>query len=164
MTDTPQRLAGKLLEEGEKTQAFFQSLTEGQWQMSVYADGALWTPRQVLAHFVSTEGQIHSLIENLLAGGSGAPEGFDVDAFNAQDVPRWDSFSTSELQDQLQRLREKTAALVQSLAVEDLSRQGRHPFLGVASLEDILKLLYRHQQIHLRDIRRVIHTPQAANG
>jgi hypothetical protein len=36
----------------------------------------------------------------------------------------------------------------------DLAKLGRHPFLGITSLEDIIKMVYRHNQIHMREIRR----------
>jgi len=46
------------------------------------------------------------------------------------------------------------AALALSLADEQLELRGRHPFLGVTSVKDILQLLYRHNMMHVRDIRR----------
>jgi hypothetical protein len=38
----------------------------------------------------------------------------------------------------------------------DLANTGRHPFLGWVAVEDIIKMLYRHDQIHLRDLRRLL--------
>jgi hypothetical protein len=35
-----------------------------------------------------------------------------------------------------------------------LLHQGRHPFLGRAPLSEIIKIIYRHNQIHLREIRQ----------
>jgi hypothetical protein len=40
--------------------------------------------------------------------------------------------------------------------MDDLAKQGRHPFLGTASLSDMIKLMYMHNQIHIRDIRRML--------
>ena len=57
---------------------------------------------------------------------------------------------------QYEELRRSNANLVSRMQPEDLARVGRHPFLGVASLEEIIKLLYRHNQIHQRDIRRAL--------
>jgi hypothetical protein len=57
--------------------------------------------------------------------------------------------------DQFKRLRQETIELVLNMNTSDLEKQGRHPFFGMAALEDIIKLIYRHGQIHLRDIRKL---------
>jgi hypothetical protein len=38
----------------------------------------------------------------------------------------------------------------------DLERIGRHPFLGVAPLVEMIKLVYRHNGIHIRDARKLV--------
>jgi hypothetical protein len=60
--------------------------------------------------------------------------------------------------------RAQVVVLVERLAEADLDRRGRHPFLGDASLEDILKLLYRHTMLHERDARKAIETGQPLPG
>lgn len=45
-------------------------------------------------------------------------------------------------------------ALVASFTEEDLQKQGRHPFLGLTTLAEMVKMVYRHNQIHLRDLRK----------
>jgi hypothetical protein len=42
------------------------------------------------------------------------------------------------------------------LSADDLVKTGRHPWLGIAPLEDMIQLLYRHNQIHQRDIRKLL--------
>jgi hypothetical protein len=61
-----------------------------------------------------------------------------------------------ELIEQFRQERENCIALVHRLSQEDLQKSGRHPWLGVAPVEEIVKLLYRHNQIHLRDIRKAL--------
>jgi hypothetical protein len=156
MADTPASLSARLLREGEKVCAFFQDLSVEQLERSVYKEVAEWRVREVLAHFVSTEKAFSSLIENVMAGGSGAPEGFDLDTFNQRKVAELKEATTDELLENFHRLRNKTAALVASFNEGQLNQTARHPFLGVAALVDIIKLIYRHNQIHLRDVRRVI--------
>jgi hypothetical protein len=46
--------------------------------------------------------------------------------------------------------------MVAEMDNNDLEIQGRHPFLGVAPLSDIIKLIYRHNQIHIREIRKTL--------
>jgi len=53
-------------------------------------------------------------------------------------------------------VRAQMVALVASMSTDDLARQGRHPFLGQATLSEMIKMVYRHNQIHYRDLRKVL--------
>jgi hypothetical protein len=154
--DTPQSLADRLLEDGQKTSLFFENLSPEQWQTVVYMEGSHWTIRQVLAHFVSSEVSFNRLLENILAGGAGTPEDFDIDVYNERKVAQLHNSTVDELLHQYRQARQSNVTLVSSLSPQDLTRQGRHPFLGVAPLPDMIKLIYRHNQIHLRDVRRLL--------
>jgi hypothetical protein len=154
--DTPQSLADRLLEDGQKTSLFFENLSPEQWQTVVYMESSHWTIRQVLAHFVSSEVSFNRLLENILAGGAGTPEDFDIDVYNERKVAQLRNSTVDELLRQYRQARQSNVTLVSSLSPQDLTRQGRHPFLGVAPLTDMIKLIYRHNQIHLRDVRRLL--------
>jgi DinB superfamily len=154
MADTPQRLVDRLLEEGEKTRQFFEAVPAVDWDLQVYSDGGQWRIRQILAHFVAAEASIQRLLKNILDGGEGTPLDFDLNHFNESRVSRLEGTPPSELLSEFYLLRQQTAQLVAGINPEDLARTGRHPFLGVASLEEIIKLMYRHNQIHQRDIRK----------
>jgi hypothetical protein len=156
MSDTPERLAQRLLTEGEKTGAFFAGLSDVQWDTPVYTEGSIWKARQILAHFVTTEISMTRLIENIAAGGPGSPEDFDIDRFNERKVTQLKDSTIDELLRQFEDTRQRTAQVVSSLDIAALTKIGRHPFLGPAALTDIIKLVYRHNQIHLRDIRRTL--------
>lgn len=161
MSDAPnsivvERLVGRLQSEGEKTVAFFRNLTLEQWQQIIYEAGSTWTIDQILAHFVSTEQAFADLITNILEDGPGAPENFDIDTYNERHVVLLKGISRGELLEQYRDARDDNIRRVQSMSPQDLARQGRHPFLGVVPLEEIVKLLYRHNQIHLRDARRAL--------
>ena len=54
------------------------------------------------------------------------------------------------------RVRRATVEKVRSIQDPDLERIGRHPYLGMATLTDIIKLIYRHNQIHQRDFRKML--------
>lgn len=156
MPDSPHHLSIKLLEEGQKTLSFFNDLSDEDWHCIVYDQGSSWTVQQILAHFVSAEDGFLSLINNVVGGGTGTPEGFDIDAFNRESVARLQNIPRTELCDQFWKLRQKNAEIVSKMTPDDLDRHGRHPFLGVTSLGDMVKLIYRHNQIHIRDIRRAM--------
>jgi hypothetical protein len=156
MAETPAHLAERLRAEGEKTQEFFRALSPGQWEQIVYTDVSIWSVRTVLSHFVATEASITRLMENILGGGSGSPENFDINLYNERKVSQLRDSSAEELLQHFHELRIANVNLVAQMGPEDLSRTGRHPFLGLTNLEEIIKLLYRHLQIHQRDIRRAL--------
>ncbi len=156
MTDTPEHLTKRLLEEGEKILAFFQALSPDRWDQQVYTEGSHWTVRQVLAHFVAAEYSLARLVANIQAGGAGAPQDFNIDAYNERKVAELGETSPQVLMERFSRQRRQTADQVARIPPEDLSRTGRHPFLGVIPLEEIVKLIYRHNGIHVREVRKVI--------
>lgn len=158
MTDTPDHLANKLLTEGEKTVAFFRTITSEQWAQQVYTEGSGWTVQQVLAHFVAAEKSLYRLITNILEGGGGSPPDFALDTYNERKVVELQEASPRELMERFVASRQETANLVRSMQPEDLARTGRHPFLGMTPLEDIIKLIYRHNGIHIREVRSKITT------
>ena len=151
-----ERLAERLLSEGEKTCQYFKSLAPEQWSLEIYTEGSCWSVRQILAHFVAAESGFARLVKDILAGGQGSPENFDLDAYNERKVAALESAAAEDLVNRFSLLRSEFACLVRQMSQDDLNKTGRHPFLGTASLEDIVKLLYRHNQIHLREIRKVM--------
>lgn len=156
MTETPVFLASRLHSEGLKTYDFFLTLAPEEWSTAVYAGNGKWCIRDLLAHFIATEQAFHLLIANILEDGKGAPQEFDLDSYNEAQINRFREASISELLDTFLQERQKTVQIVQSLSFKDLERRGRHPFLGEAELADIIRLVYRHHQIHQRDIRKVL--------
>jgi hypothetical protein len=62
----------------------------------------------------------------------------------------------AELIERLRQARAQTIALVAALADEDLDRRGNHPLLGEMALEDFVKLIYRHDKMHMRDVQHAL--------
>jgi uncharacterized damage-inducible protein DinB len=156
MTETPAFLADRLKSEGDKTIAFFNSLKDENWEITVYTEGSEWTMRNVLAHFVSAEQGFIRLFKDILAGGKGAADDFDIDRYNAKQQELIKDASRQELVKFFQAGRFEMISLVGRLTIEDLQREGRHPFLGLTTLAEMIKMVYRHNQIHHRDLRKLI--------
>lgn len=154
MSGTPAFLAERLKAEGEKMAEFFTALTDAQWQSEVYTEGATWTVRNVLAHLVTAERAFVKLFEQIRQGGPGAAEDFSIDRYNAAQQERTRKLSPQELLEQYRAVRTEMIAWVSGLEESDLQRVGRHPFLGVTTLDEMIKMVYRHNQIHFRDVRR----------
>jgi hypothetical protein len=156
MSDDPAGLAERMRVEGEKTIAFFNALLPEQWAKTLYTDGADWAVRDVLAHFVAAERSMTRLVEIIVSGGAGTPDDFNLDLYNRKKVAALHDTPVADLLQQFGQLRAASAGLVAGLQPEDLVKTGRHPWLGVAPVADIVKLMYRHNQIHQRDIRKAI--------
>ncbi len=150
------QLAHKLASEGEKTLAFFRSLPDEVWGARVYQDGAMWCARDVFEHLCISEHSLHRLFEQILATGEGAPEGFDIDAFNAERTGRFASLSRDALFALYSETRNAMVAFAQGLTDEQLAIRARHPAMGNVSLEDMIKMIYLHHQMHVRDVRRLV--------
>jgi len=146
----------RLNDEGESALAFFQGLDAAGWERRVYSEGSQWTVRQVLCHFVSAEDGFLRLARDILAGGGGAPEGLDIDEFNEGEVGAMAERRPAELLPEFEQLRAETVELVRGMSEADFECEGRHPYFGRSSMERLLKLIYRHNMMHLRDVRRVL--------
>jgi len=146
-----EELIGKLEKGGRKTNEILGKLTPEQWQQVVYDEPPAWTWRDLLAHFVSAEARLLGLARDVAAGGAGAPEDFDFDAFNAEEQTRLRDQSPQQLLSALNAARQTTLAWVRALSDEQLDRVGRHPVLGDVSLETMLVAIYGHQLFHMRE-------------
>ena len=156
MPENPAFLADRLKVEGEKTIAFFSGVSPVQWQASGYTEGEMWNIRSVLAHYVTAEKGFVSIFNSICAGGQGVRDDFDIDRYNASQQKKTSELSPLELVEQFRAVRAQMVAIVASMSAADLARQGRHPFLGQTTLSEMIKMVYRHNQIHYRDLRKVL--------
>jgi len=151
-----EKILKRLHSEGEKTEQFFQTIPAENWGLTTYTEGEQWNVQHILTHLVQAEGGVARLVQGIVSGGAGVAEDFDLDAYNQRKV---DELQTQPVPALIQAFRERraqTIAMVTAFSDADLQKTGRHPFLGIAPVEDILKLMYRHTQLHQRDIRRLL--------
>ncbi len=160
MSERKALILGRLAAEGQKAADYFRSLPGEAWEQPVYTTGGKWRVREVLCHFVSAEETFAFYGKDILRGGEGAPEGFQIDEFNATQVGGMADRRLDQLIGEFERRRAETVELVASMTEADLDRSGRHPWFGRESLDKMLKLVYRHNNLHLRDVRRALETGQ----
>jgi hypothetical protein len=154
MPETSAFLAERLKAEGEKTAAYFTSLSEAQWDMQVYTEGTTWTVRNVFAHLLTSERAFVKLFAQIQQGGPGSAEDFSIDRYNASQQRRTQDTSPAELLEGFKAVRAEMAGWVAGLDPSDLERVGRHPYLGETTLAEMIRMIYRHDQIHFRDVRK----------
>lgn len=155
MTESAE-LAEKLKTEGERMTAFFTGLTDDQWGVDVYTEGATWSIRNVLAHFVTSERGLLKLFERIRATGEGSPEDFSIDRYNASQQEKTKDLAPAELLEQYKQIRAETVQWVSGLKDEELEIKGRHPFLGETIIREMVKMWYLHNQLHYRDVKRAL--------
>lgn len=156
MTEHNNALAAKLASEGERTREFFEALPEEAWRRLVYSDGAQWDARETLAHLIQAETSLRALFEQVTAGGEGAPADFDIERFNHEHTGQLAQLSRDELLQRYAEERITTVAFASGLTHAQLAMRGRHPAMGDSSIEDMLKMVYLHNSMHVRDIKRAV--------
>ncbi len=149
-------LAEKLKLEGEKFTSIFTGLTDEQWMTEVYTEGTTWTIRNVLSHFVTSERALIKLFEQIRQGGAGSSEDFSIDRYNAAMQARTKELTPGELLEQYKTIRAESIAWTSGLSQADLEKQGRHPFLGMTTIREMIKMLYIHNLTHYRDMKKVL--------
>lgn len=155
MTETFE-LAEKLKKEGEKFVGFFEGLDDRQWASEVYTENSIWTIRNILAHLMTAERAFVKLFESIFQGGEGVSEDFIIDRYNARQQEKTKDLSPTELLQQYKVARAEMIKFVSNIDDSDLEKIGRHPFLGRATLREMIKMIYIHNQIHYRDIKKVL--------
>ena len=156
MTDRRAEIIAKLEKNLKNSTSFFRSLSGEQLTTQVYTDGAEWTVKQVLAHFITIERSMHWLFKDILSGGSGSPDDFDVDRFNLTQTKKLDGLTVEELIEQFKSVRKDTIGIVEGMTEQDFNREAMHPFHGHGKLERFIVWAYEHVRIHEDDIRRVL--------
>jgi uncharacterized protein (TIGR03083 family) len=151
-----ERILDRLHDEGAKAASFFADLPEASWRQQVYIAGSGWTVREVLAHFVSAERTFIHYLRQALTDGPGVDRDFDIDAFNEHQVESLRGERLAALLDAFRQARAEMTSLVGTLTAADLERPGYHPWFGETVFKDMIQLVYRHNMIHLRDIRRAL--------
>ena len=149
-------LADKLTSEGERFVMFFSGLTDAQWQTDVYTEGTTWSVRNVLSHFVTSERGLVKLFEEIRHGGMGIADDFSIDRYNARQQEKTHELTPPELLEQYKSVRAESVKWVLGLQESDLEITGRHPFLGPTTIREMIKMLYLHNQLHYRDLKKAL--------
>ncbi len=161
MAEELDHLRKRLSAEGDKTIAFFESLSEVDWNHKVYRAGSGWRIREILAHFISAERAYQRYLREVLTGGSGAPNDFDINEFNETDVAAMNDINPDQLLESYKSTREYTLQLTSSLKESDLHKKANHPWFEEKEVGWYLKLIYRHNMMHLQDVRKSLRTGES---
>ena len=108
-----------------------------------------WCIKEVLGHLIEAERRgFAGRIREILASHEPSLEGWDPAAVTR--ARRDCGKDVRTLLDELQRLRDASAALVESLSGADLGRAGVHPSVGRLRVADLLHEWVYHDRNHLK--------------
>ena len=153
MVDRRMKIIADLEKGLDASITLFKSFNPTELNVPVYEEAPAWTVKQVLAHFITIEKSMQWLFKDMLAGGPGSPEDFDLERYNRTQPPKYDGFAVDALLLKYGTVRQETISLVRGMSESDLDREGRHPFHGQGTLERFITWAHEHVSLHEKDIR-----------
>ena len=146
----------KLAESQNALLNLIESLTPDQWESQVFSEGAQWSVLSTLRHLAESETGMSIQIHKTRKGQPTVPEGFDLDRWNAGTDTRMAEVSSDSIIETLKTTRAKTIEVMESLADDDWAKVGRHPSMGISSIEQYYGIIHGHQMTHIQDIRKAL--------
>ena len=149
MSERITHLVNRLHQKRDEAMSYFETITDPT--MLVYTDPD-WDIRTVYMHLVWSERGLLRLYQNIAEGGEGASTEFDINRYNDSQAGKTAEVPWEQIAPQFEAARAQTIAWVETLDESVLDRVGRHPFVGEDTLERLIKVLYIHPNLHIKDI------------
>ena len=146
------KIIEKLQTEGNKIIELFSSFSSEDWKILIYSDKMEWEVKDILSHFISAERSFLSLFDNIRVNNKGTPEGFSIDEFNNSQVLKMKEIQNKELIELFKETRTNTINWFMTIPETDLDKIGKHPGMGEVKIIDMIKMIYLHNQMHLREL------------
>jgi hypothetical protein len=156
-----QTLAEKLVAEGQRTSSFFEALDDAVWSHVLYEGPPRWDVGQTFEHLTLAEEELLALISRVAAGGEGAPLDFNIDLRNAERLEKSGVWARDDAFIRYRAQRAATSERVAQFSDHELARRGRHPAMGDSSVADMCKMIYLHNTLHIKDIKRLLQQLQS---
>ncbi|CAN5804599.1 hypothetical protein BH24DEI2_BH24DEI2_02190 [soil metagenome] len=135
---TPQRLESYLL-------GFFEPDLERS-----YAPGK-WTAREILAHLADVELALGFRLRQAVTTDGYRPQAFDQDAW----ARRYARLEPSLAVETFRALRAWNLALLTTFNLQDWNREVAYPFVGVDTVDDMVRFLAGHDLNHLGQLETI---------
>jgi uncharacterized protein (TIGR03083 family) len=150
-------LCRKLAQSRQELMAVVAKLGEAQWQLPAYAEeNAGWQVADLFRHLVMAESSMVQLIGQICQGGTGVPDDFDLDRYNAAMVRRNKEKTPADLLTEMASNRNQLLQVVEALTEEDLQKKGRHGTMQIMTVDEILRMIAFHDKLHAKDIQQAL--------
>jgi hypothetical protein len=157
MSERKANLRATILADHAASMAFFQGLTDTEWQASVPSEeDAPWTARDVLAHLAVSEGGQLGQITRLVGGGVTVPDDFDLARFNRRSVQKQADKSVPDLLAQIERDHAEVLRALDALPEADLDKTGRHARGDTLNVEQFFHRITEHRRQHAEELSRAV--------
>ena len=115
-----------------------------------------WSVRLTLAHVGSAQWSHLEVARLLLEGQPVNIVDFDLDSWNAAQVAQRAEWPVADVLTDLASGHQVALAFLDSLAPSELAIAGLHPALGEVSVGQVLRVIALHDNLHRRDIQRLL--------
>jgi uncharacterized protein (TIGR03083 family) len=134
-----------------------EGLTDEQWNAPAYSEeGSEWRVLDLLRHVTDSERGMTAMMVQVRAGGEGVPPDFDLTRWNRRVVSKLQDKTAADLLADMETNRAALFALIDSLEDEDWDKKGRHASGHIMTIEQVCKLIARHERDHLNEIRAAL--------
>lgn len=158
MDEMIEKLVLKLERSKNDVQAFFESIDEKNWDRIVYPTDSSdpWQIQDIFSHLIISEESFLVLFNQMCAAREIIQNTINIDQFNAEHQKQFDSISKEEVINRFLVGRQNMIQFVMKISQKELSIIGDHPALGISKLEDMIKLIPIHDQMHMKDIKKIL--------
>ncbi len=156
MSDKAEELRQYLLTSRATLLDCLNSLTEEQWQTTVFSEENQWTVTDILRHLAEAQRGMNGQIVQIQAGGSGVPEDFDLNRWNARGVRKAQEKTPADLLAELEQGQAQALALLTTMQADDWDKKGRHGSGRILSIAEIFQIIGGHEVNHANDIRQAL--------
>ena len=115
-----------------------------------------WNIIDVLRHIQHSEKGVVGQIKQILDGGKGFPENFDLNRYNESQVNKMSHLFLDDIVEKMSENRKNTLQLLTDLNEEDLDVRGNFANQKENSVKTFFKTLFHHQNNHINQIREVL--------
>lgn len=133
-----------------------RGLSPEQWEQVVYGEGDGWTVRTIVGHLVDSERGMSIHIHKIRKGEETLPPGFDLEQWNGGIKDRMGAATPAELLAGLESTRARTLQGLGGLTESEWALTGRHPSLGVITVEQYYETIAGHERMHLAHIQKAL--------
>lgn len=158
MTDNKKAaIKARLTATREQLMATLDELPDENWHSPAYStEGGQWSVLDVLRHVTDSERGMTALMAQVKAGGSGVSDDFDLNRWNRRVVEKLQDKSAADLRAALETNRAALFAFIDTLEDDDWDKVGRHASGHMMTIEQVCKLIARHERDHLAEIRAAV--------
>ena len=154
MSERTEMLRQELQEARDALLAAIDQTTEADLAKPTLVDS--WTVKDVVAHLAYNQPSQPRLIRNILEGKGGTPSGFDLNYYNRRGIEKQQAKSVEQLKADLAAGHSDTLNLLGGLTDADLDKMGSHASAGYTTIEQIFRIVARHDTEHTEHIRQAL--------